>query len=48
MPYVYSVVIDKTDLGILLGLLSLLVGLGLSPIVLLVASVSFLAGRLTH
>jgi hypothetical protein len=37
--------ISKTDLGLLLGLLSLLAGLGLSPALLLAALASFFVGR---
>lgn len=40
--------ISKTDLGLLIGLLGLLSGLGLSPILLLAALASFLIGRSTR
>jgi hypothetical protein len=35
----------KTDLGLMIGLLGLLATLGLSPVLLLVALVSFLVGK---
>jgi hypothetical protein len=37
--------ISKTDLGLLLGLLGLLVALGLSPALLLASLFSFIVGR---
>jgi hypothetical protein len=40
--------ISKTDLNLLLGLLSLLATLGLSPVLLLAALASFLVGRSTR
>jgi hypothetical protein len=39
--------ISKTDLSLLLGLLSLLATLGLRPVLLLAALVAFLVGRAT-
>jgi hypothetical protein len=39
--------ISKTDLSLLLALLGLLATLGLSPVLLLAALVSFLVGRAT-
>ena len=38
----------KTDLGLLLGLLSLLAALGLSPVLLLASLTSLLVGRAMH
>ena len=40
--------ISKTDLSLLIGLLGLLATLGVSPVLLLAALVSFLAGRGTR
>jgi hypothetical protein len=45
--YVHPMAISKTDLSLLLGLLSLLATLGLSPVLLLAALVAFLVGRAT-
>jgi hypothetical protein len=39
---------DKTDLSITIGILGLLAGLGVSPALLVAASMSFLVGRLTR
>jgi hypothetical protein len=46
--YVFFMAITKTDLSLLLGLLGLLATLGLSPVLLLAAIASFLAGRCTR
>ncbi len=47
MSYVYRRM-DKTDIGIFLGLISVLMALGLSPAALLAASLAFLVGRLSQ
>jgi hypothetical protein len=46
--YVSLMAISKTDLSLLIGLLGLLATLGLSPVMLLAALASFLAGRGTR